>query len=636
MCNSESSTVRREATDSLRKLSVVFALSISGGFFSPVYAQNSSTSGGLAGSGVTSEVGRTAPTASNGASSAATTSDATTEVEELVRFGKSLESERRWQEAIVHYERSLKKYVKNKPLTERLQISRVHLDVTRRYSDRSFLESVERSTPVQALEVYRDVVSKLETYYVDPIDYYKLALYGTAFLEVALTEKEFLITHLPNAPTSAIEEFRRNVHREVFGKQIRNREELARIVSSISSKAQQTIGLNPTATVFEFISGSVGLLDPYSSILTPGEYREIMSQIEGNLIGLGVELWAEGTELRIVDVFKGSPAAEAGLMPGHYILEIDGQSVLSIGAKRAADLLRGPEGSRVHLVVSSGGEQSAAVEAIRKRVEIPSVPVAELRDGKVGYLRITNFQKTTVQEVTQAMLSLSQQGMRSLIIDLRRNPGGLLDSAVELADQFLVRGNIVSTRGRNTAENRSYTAQAVGTWDIPLVVLIDADSASASEIFAGAIRDHDRGYVVGQISYGKGSVQGVFPNDRGIGGLRLTVSKFYSPSGTAISQRGITPHVVVSEAVVGDGQAGEPKTLVALKPEVSGGDVPSSELTGRELTAQRPNFSAAGDVQKPSSVDQTLEKGLEIARGMVRDSQLRQSQQKGFSREVGR
>jgi C-terminal processing protease CtpA/Prc len=217
----------------------------------------------------------------------------------------------------------------------------------------------------------------------------------------------------------------------------------------------------------------------------------------------------------------------------------------------------------------------------------------------------------------------------------------LLDSAVELADQFLVRGNIVSTRGRNTAENRSYTAQAVGTWYIPLVVLIDADSASASEIFAGAIRDHDRGYVVGQISYGKGSVQGVFPNDRGIGGLRLTVSKFYSPSGTAISQRGITPHVVVSDQDVGDGQvvaggAGEPKTLVALKPEASSIDLPTSELPGRELTARRPNFSSTGEVQKPSSGDQTLEKGLEIARGMVRDSQLRQSQQKGVGREVGR
>ena len=547
-------------------------------------------------------------------------SDSANEIAELLQSGKTLESEKRWQEAILHYERSLKKHLRNKPLTERLQIARVHLDVTRRYSDRSFLESVERSTPAQALEVYRDVTSKLETYYVDPIDYYKLALYGTAFLEVALTEKEFLLTHVPNAPSANVEDFRRNVHRDVFGKQIRNREELVRLVSQIASKAQQSIGLQPTATIFEFVCGSVGLLDPYSSILTPGEYREIMAQIEGNLIGLGVELWAEGTELRIVDVFKGSPAAQAGLLPGHYILEIDGQAVLSIGAKRAADLLRGPEGSRVQLVISSGGEQTAAIEAVRKRVDIPSVPVAEMRDSNVGYLRITNFQKTTVQEVNQAMFELSRQGMQSLVIDLRRNPGGLLESAVDLADQFLARGNIVSTRGRNTAENRSYSAQTVGTWDIPLVVLIDGDSASASEIFAGAIRDHNRGYVVGQISYGKGSVQGVFPNDRGIGGLRLTVSKFYSPSGTAISQRGITPHVIVEETT----QSGT-GSLVALKPEVP----------GNELTAQRPSFSSPAPATK-SANDQTLDKGLEIAKQISRErtnqTQLEPSRQIGAGR----
>jgi carboxyl-terminal processing protease len=295
-----------------------------------------------------------------------------------------------------------------------------------------------------------------------------------------------------------------------------------------------------------------------------------MSQIEGNLIGLGVELWAEGNELRIVDVFKGSPAAQAGLLPGHYILEVDGQTIVSIGAKRAADMLRGPE-----------------------------------------YIRITNFQKTTVNEVSRALFDLSSQGMKSLVIDLRRNPGGLLESAVELADYFIVRGGIVSTRGRNTSENRNYTAHAAGTWDMPLVVLIDAESASASEIFAGAIRDHDRGYIVGQISYGKGSVQGVFPSERGIGGLRLTVSRFYSPSGTAISQRGITPHVMVPEE-----PDATPTTLVALKPPVE--SIPSEGIagsteTGANLTAQRPVLQPASEPAAAGKPDRVLEKGLEIA-----------------------
>jgi len=539
-------------------------------------------------------------------------------VDKALRVGKALEQQRRWQEAIQHYEKSLKVLPLNKQITERMQIARVHLDVTRRYCDRSFLESVERSTLAQSLEVYQDVVAKLETYYVDSVDYPKLALYGTAFLEVALTEKDFLSKHLSKTPPAAVENFRRNVHRLVFGKRIANSSELRNLVQLVAAQAKEQIGLNPTATVFEFISGSVGLLDPYSSILTPGEYKEIMSQIEGNLIGLGVELWAEGTELRIVDVFKGSPAAEAGLLPGHYILDVDGQTVLSIGAKRAADMLRGPEGSRVKLVISSGGDQSVAIEVPRKRVEIPSVSVAQMQDSQVGYVRITNFQKTTVNEVARAMFDLSSKGMKSLVIDLRRNPGGLLESAVELADYFLDRGNIVSTRGRNTSENRIYTAHAAGTWDIPLVVLIDGDSASASEIFAGAIRDHDRGVVVGQISYGKGSVQGVFPSDRGIGGLRLTVSRFYSPSGTGISQRGITPHVTVPEETPAN-----PSTLVALKPPSDTGSLPIEPIpvgseNGTKLTAQRPVLQPASQPGPQGKPDLVLDKGLEIARQIVR------------------
>jgi carboxyl-terminal processing protease len=552
--------------------------------------------------------------APNPTAKSATEPAGTPQADEVLRVGKALEQQKRWQEAIQHYEKSLKSLPLNKQITERMQISRVHLDVTRRYADRSFIESVERSTPAQALEVYQDVVSKLETYYVDTVDYSKLALYGTAFLEVALTERDFLQKHLSKTPSASTENFRRNVHRLVFGKRVSNSSELKGLVQLVASEAQVQIGLNPTATIFEFISGSVGLLDPYSSILTPGEYREIMSQIEGNLIGLGVELWAEGVELRIVDVFKGSPAAEAGLLPGHYILEVDGQSVVSVGAKRAADMLRGPENSRVKLVISSGGDQSVAIEVVRKRVEIPSVALSQMQDGQVGYIRITNFQKTTVGEVSRAMFDLSSRGMKSLVIDLRRNPGGLLESAVELADYFLLRGGIVSTRGRNTAENRNYTAHAAGTWDVPLVVLIDGDSASASEIFAGAIRDHERGYIVGQISYGKGSVQGVFPSDRGIGGLRLTVSRFYSPSGTAISQRGITPHVVVPE----DPPA-SPSTLVALKPPVESGlsgseSTSSGTETGTNLTAQRPVLQSAADPSPPGKPDRVLDKGLEIAR----------------------
>jgi carboxyl-terminal processing protease len=574
---------------------------------------------------IPSSLGNPAPTKQTDPQ-ASTTSLVSTPAATTVEVGRQFEQEHRWQEAIQYYEKALKKDQGNKDLIERLQISRVHLDVTRRYSDRSFLDIVERSSPAEAMDVFQDVLAKLDAYYVEPIDYYKVALHGTAYLEVALTESDFVATHLRSANPQAVENFRRNVHRSVFGKRIATAEELKATITQICGMAQYQIGLQPTASIYEFIAGSVGMLDPYSAILTPGEYREIMAQIEGNLIGLGVELWAEGTELRIVDVFKGSPAAEAGLLPGHYILEVDAVSVLQIGAKKAADMLRGPEGSKVRLVVSSGGDQNVAIEIQRKRVDIPSVSIAEIRDGSVGYIRITNFQKTTVSEVSRAMFQLSREGMKSLVVDLRRNPGGLLESAVDLADEFLTRGGIVSTRGRNGQENRNYTARAPGTWDIPLVVLIDGDSASASEIFAGAIRDHDRGYVVGQISYGKGSVQGVFPSERGIGGLRLTVSKFFSPSGAAISARGITPHVLVPEDL-----NPAPLSLTLLRPALEEKSEPTKLITkngssGSAIpapawSASRPNFDPALSNPNPTgNADKTLSKGLEIARDMAAKS----------------
>ena len=476
--------------------------------------------------------------------------------------GKRLEQESRWQEAILHYEKAIKKDAKLKDCTERLQICRVHYDVTRRYSDRSFMQTVDSSTPTDALLVLTEVLAKLEGYYVEQVDYYKLALHGTAFLEVALTEQDFLGKHLKNADAASVEQFRKTIHKAVFGRKIQNAEELKAAVAYVANVASQQIGLMPSAVIYEYVAGSVGLLDPYSALLTPGEYREVMSQIEGNLIGLGVELWAEGSELRIVDVFRGGPADKAGLYANQYILNVDGSSVQQIGAKKAADLLRGPEGSSVRLVLRNTDDSMVDVNVSRKKVDVPSVSLSEMTYPGVGYIRITNFQKTTAAEVTRAMMDLSRAGMISLIIDLRRNPGGLLDSAVELADYFITRGSIVSTKGRNGQENHNFTATAPGTWDIPLVVLIDGDSASASEIFAGAIHDHNRGTVVGQTSYGKGSVQGVFHNDHGNGGLRLTVSKFFSPKGTPISSRGVQPHIVVDE----NDTPNDTLEITALKP----------------------------------------------------------------------
>jgi carboxyl-terminal processing protease len=289
-------------------------------------------------------------------------------------------------------------------------------------------------------------------------------------------------------------------------------------------------------------------LDQYSSYLTGNQLDEVFSQIEGNFVGLGIELKAEAQSLLIVNVIPGGPAAEAGILTNERIIEVDGRSTREISTDAAADMLKGSEFSYVEIVLQAptGSERKLRVQ--RRLVDVPSVQDTKIVDTQngVAYMKLTSFQKTTSRDVDAALWALHRQGMRSLIIDVRGNPGGLLNASVEVADKFLPSGVIVSTRGRSTREDFDYQAHDVGTWRVPLVVLIDGDSASASEIFAGAVHDHRRGTVVGQQSYGKGSVQGIFPLNRYKSGIRLTTSKFYSPSGQPISDRGVTPDVVVT------------------------------------------------------------------------------------------
>jgi carboxyl-terminal processing protease len=210
-------------------------------------------------------------------------------------------------------------------------------------------------------------------------------------------------------------------------------------------------------------------------------------------------------------------------------------------------MLQGREGSVVEVTVETPGYTPRTLRVRRENVEIPSVDEVKMVDraAKIGYLKLTCFQKTTPRDLDAALWQLHREGMQSLVIDLRGNPGGLLSTSVEVADKFVGEGLIVSTRGRSVSEDLRYSGHQAGTWQVPLVVLIDGDSASASEIFAGAIQDHRRGTIIGTRSYGKGSVQGIFPLTRGGAGLRLTTAKFYSPQNRPYSGVGVAPDVEV-------------------------------------------------------------------------------------------
>jgi carboxyl-terminal processing protease len=347
---------------------------------------------------------------------------------------------------------------------------------------------------------------------------------------------------------------------------VRTRQDARSRVDEVARLANSLLGVNSTAVILEYLCGAANSLDPYSTYLTSDELDEVYSQIEGNFVGLGVELKADAGSLLIVNVITGSPAARAGIVDGDRIVAVDGQSTKELSTDQAADLLQGPEGSTVRVdVVSSRPESRPRRLTVRREhVEVPSVDDVKIVDATygVGYLKLTTFQKTTTSDLTKALWTLHKQGMKSLIMDLRGNPGGLLTSSVEAVDKFVQHGTIVSTRGRGDGEDFSYTAHERDTWRMPLVVLIDGDSASASEIFAGAIREHRRGTIVGARSYGKGSVQGIFPLGGANSGVRLTTAKFYSPTGRPYSGVGVEPDVIVRRtARPVEGEAGQPALL---------------------------------------------------------------------------
>ena len=473
----------------------------------------------------------------------------TTEVGELIRQGQQLEIERRWSEALTHYEEAVRRFPEERSLKRRFEFTRLHYDLGRRYSDRSYRDVLMRLSLAQTLDIYTEVLLKVQAHYVEIPNWKELIERGTNSLEVALSEPTFLELHAPAVEEQAIDAFRRELRGLLGPLVIESRSDARDAVAAAAALAEDRLDVSPTAVALEYTCGATNSLDAYSTYLTPDQLTEVYSQIEGNFVGLGIELKADDGALAIVRVIGGSPAEKSGILAGDRITTVDGKSTRKFNTDEAANLLQGEAGSVVELTVLTPGLQPRLLRVRREHVEVPSVDDVKMADSArgVAYLRLTCFQKTTCRDLDAALWRLYRSGMKSLIMDLRGNPGGLLVTAVEVADKFIKTGVIVSTRGRSMQEDFTYSAHEGGTWGVPLVVLIDHNSASAAEIFAGAIREHQRGTIVGQRSYGKGSVQGIFPLNLSSSGLRLTTAKFYSPSGRPYSHVGVEPDVKVHE-----------------------------------------------------------------------------------------
>jgi carboxyl-terminal processing protease len=465
----------------------------------------------------------------------------------LLRQGQQLEQQRRWGEALAHYESAIRQYPNEGSLQQRFDTARLHYDLERRYADRSFCDSVIRLSAQRALDLYGQVLLKIDSHYVEMPQWKELVNRGTNNLDLALSERTFIDRNVPQRDRPAIDAFRRELRTAIDAKVINNRADARDAVAAAAELARQRLEIAPAAIVLEYLCGATNALDPYSTYLTPDQLNDVYSQIEGNFVGLGVELKAQDGRLAIVRVISGSPAEEAGIRAGDRILIVNGQSTKDLTTDQAATMLQGAEGSVVTLAVAAPGQSQRQVTVRRRRVEVASIDQVSIIDAKngIGYFRLTCFQKTTARDLDTALWKLHNEGMKSLVVDVRGNPGGLLVSAVEVADRFVERGVIVSTRGRSPQEDFTYSAHEQAKWQMPLVVIIDQDSASAAEIFAGAIRDHHRGTIVGVQSFGKGSVQGIFPLEECNAGVRLTTAKFYSPNGKPFSHIGVEPDIKV-------------------------------------------------------------------------------------------
>ena len=326
----------------------------------------------------------------------------------------------------------------------------------------------------------------------------------------------------------------------------KNLEVFANVLNEIQKNYVEEV--DPKLLLEGAIKGMLAALDPHSSYMTPDDFKEMQVETKGSFNGIGIEITLKEGVLTVVSPIEGTPAFKAGIKAGDMIVKIAGESTKDMSLMEAIKKLRGPKGSEVTIsIFRQGWTESKEITITRDVIPLYSVRSKSLEPGYV-YVRITNFQANTGKDLKKALKDLSQdKELAGLILDLRNNPGGLLDQSVKVADFFLTEGDIVSTRGRLTDQDMEYKAHTSSDdYSFPMVVLVNGGSASASEIVAGALQDHKRALILGTQTFGKGSVQTIIPMSDGAG-LRLTTARYYTPNGTSIQAKGITPDALVPE-----------------------------------------------------------------------------------------
>jgi carboxyl-terminal processing protease len=357
------------------------------------------------------------------------------------------------------------------------------------------------------------------------------------------------------------------------------------------------------------INGMLAGLDPHSSYMDSKNFGDMQTQVRGEFGGLGIEVTMEDGLIKVVAPIDETPAAKAGIMANDIITHLDEEPVQGLTLNQAVDKMRGPVNTKIKLkVMRKGQDKPTEISITRDIIRVRSVR-SRLEGDDVGFIRVTQFNDQTTEGLKKAIADFSSQSgdkLKGFIIDLRNNPGGLLDQAISVSDAFLEKGEIVSTRGRNADETQRFNARAGDlTKAKPVIVLINGGSASASEIVAGALQDHRRATVIGTRSFGKGSVQTIIPLGSGNGALRLTTARYFTPSGRSIQAKGISPDIEVLQDV--------PEELKARNADTKG----EASLPGHLKAEGSEETGSQSYIPPDPKDDKALRKALDLIRGVT-------------------
>ncbi|MGD2062831.1 MAG: S41 family peptidase [Nitrospirota bacterium] len=369
--------------------------------------------------------------------------------------------------------------------------------------------------------------------------------------------------------------------------------------------------------IFGAINGMLQALDPHSSFMTPELYKEMQVDTSGEFGGLGIQIGIKDGQLTVIAPIEGTPAYEAGIQAGDFILKVEDQFTKGMSLLEAVKLMRGPKGTKVTItIVRPGLKEPKPYTITRDIISIKSVR-HEVLEEDVGYLRISQFQEKTDHDLQEAIAALKKEEVTSFLLDLRNNPGGLLDMAVKVTDTFLPPEQLVVYIQNREGEKKEYYSQNAGLDEsFPLVVLVNGGSASASEIVSGALQDHHRAVILGTQTFGKGSVQTVIPLSDGYG-LRLTTAKYYTPRGTSIQNTGITPDIVVpQDLIVAHRDVGAAFHIKErdLKNRLRNEDIPSGEAAPPE---EEPADTTDGDETDRARRDYQLQRAIDLLKSIT-------------------